>query len=148
MYNSLKAQITFGTFNVLDMQRRTQKIYAMGGLTEEQLDELYSLIAQKANPETERPETLKLIQTLFEQLGVLADRVKALESGNSEGGTDEGDTGEYPDWEPWNGLSNQYQPGAIVNHHDQLWQSVYNGQNVWEPGVVDERFWIHYTPEV
>ena len=147
MYNSLKAQITFGTFNVLDMQRRTQKIYAMGGLTEEQLDELYSLIAQKANPETERPETLKLIQTLFEQLGLLADRVKALESGNSEGGTDEGDTEEYPDWEPWNGLSNQYQPGAIVNHNDQLWQSVYNGQNVWEPGVVDERFWIHYTPE-
>lgn len=148
MYNSVKAQISYGKFSVQDMQRRIKKLYALGEFSEEQLDELYSLIAQKANPETERPETLKLIKTLFEQLGVLADRVKALESGNSEGGTDEGGTGEYHDWEPWDGLSDKYQPGAIVNHLDQLWQSVYTGQNVWEPGVVDERFWIRYTPEV
>lgn len=144
MFNSLKVKIAYGNFNVVDTQQRIKKLYALGDFSEEQLDELFSLIAEKANPETERPEMLKLIQALSEQLAALTDRVKVLESGNPEGGTDEGNTGEYPDWEPWNGLSNQYQPGAIVSHHDQLWQSVYNGQNVWEPGVVDERFWIKY----
>lgn len=146
MYNSLKTQITFGAFNVLDMQRRAQKIYAMGGLTEDQLDELLALIAEKANPDNERPELLALIQALSAKVDKLTLRVKALEAGDGESGADEGDISEYPDWQPWDGLNDQYQPGAIVAHVDQLWQSAYNGQNVWEPGTVDERFWVKYTP--
>lgn len=147
MYNSLKSQIIYGTFHVLDMQHRVQKIYALGGLSEENLDELLSLIAQKANPDAERPELLALIQTLSGKLDALTDRVKALESGKPEGGTDEGDTAVYPAWQPWDGFSQDYQPGAIVEHNGLLWQSVYSGQNVWEPGTVDARFWVKYTPE-
>lgn len=147
MYNSLKTQIVYSAFNVLNMQRRVKKLYALGEMDEDQLDELFALIAEKANPDNERPELLSLIQTLSAKVGELSLRVKALEVGAGEGGAEEEEPGEYPDWQPWDGLSDQYQPGAIVAHIGQLWQSAYNGQNVWEPGVVDERFWIHYTPE-
>lgn len=51
--------------------------------------------------------------------------------------------GEIKPWEPWDGLSDKYQPGAIVSHGGKVWESTYDGQNVWEPGAVgiDERFW-------
>ena len=147
MYNSLKTQISYGTFNVVDMQRRAKKLFALGELTETQLDDLFSLMAENANPDTERPELLNLIQSLFAKVDALSDRVKALESGNTDGDAADGDAGEYPEWKPWDGLSNQYQPGSIVRHNDQLWQSAFSGQNVWEPGTVGDQFWVKYTPE-
>lgn len=154
MFTLMKNTIDSGNYKFLDLQQRIARLYAMGNISEDELNDLMTMAVEKANPETERPEVLILIQTLSKKVESLTScvealtaRVKALESGDTSGGTDEGDTDEYPAWEPWDGLSNKYQPGAIVSHGDELWESVYSGQNVWEPGVVDERFWIHYTPE-
>lgn len=143
MFNILKSQISAGDFRVKDMRQRISRIYALGDLTEEQLDELLDLMAQKANPENERPETLALIHTLAEKVDHLTARVKELEKDHAQS-EDETPSGGYPDWEPWDGLSSQYQQGAVVRHTGQLWQSTYPGQNVWEPGTVDDRFWIKY----
>lgn len=154
MFTLMKSTINSGSYKFLDLQQRIARLYAMGNISEDELNELMTMAVEKANPETERPETLALIQTLSRKVGDLTScvesltaRVKALEGGETADGTDEGDIDEYPAWEPWDGLSDKYQPGAVVSHSDKLWESVYPGQNVWEPGVVDERFWIQYTPE-
>lgn len=144
MYDLLRLTIQSKNFKISEIQYRVKRLYATGDLTDEQLIELFSMIAENASPEVERPETLALIQTLSSKLEALTARVKALETG---GGTDEGGATEYPAWVPWDGLSNNYQCGAVVSHNNQLWQSTFSGQNVWEPGTVDERFWVIYTPE-
>lgn len=138
MYNIFKSRITTGGYKLADIQHRIKKLYAMGNLTDEQLDELLTVAQQNASADAERPEILSLIQNL-------ANRVEALEK--KQNSTEE-ETEGYEAWTPWNGISDDYQPGAIVSHNGQLWQSVHSGQNTWEPGTVGtESLWAAYTPD-
>lgn len=146
MYNIMKAQIGTGRFRLPDIRYKVKRLYSMGDLSEEQLDELLALADEKADPETERPELLALIQTLYGKVTDLETRVASMEENGTDGGNDIEIT-EYPVWEPWDGLSDNYQNGAVVWHNNKLWQSAYAGQNVWEPGIVDERFWVPYVAE-
>ena len=145
MFALMKNTINSGNFKFIDLQHRIAKLYAMGNLSETELDELLALAAEKATPDSERPELLQLILSLFAKVEALTARVKVLEKGNAA----DPDAGseDYPAWEPWDGLSNQYQPGTIVRHKEQLWKSTFQGQNVWEPGTVGSQFWTLYSPE-
>lgn len=152
MYDLIMSTINSGNYGFLELKEKIARLYAMGSITESQLEELLDLAVEKANPDTERPEVLSLIQNLYRKVTELtacveelSARLKNLETGGIPDYEEE-DTCEYPAWELWDGLSNQYQSGAIVSHKGALWQSTFNGQNVWEPGVVDDRFWVRYQP--
>ena len=129
MYDILKNRIHAGGFKLADIQARAKKLYATGDLTDEQLDELMQLSQQNAAPEAERPETLKMIRDL-------AERVSAVEKLLAQQGDTETETLVIEQWKPWDGVSKNYQHGAVVSHNGMQWQSVLNGQNVWEPGAV------------
>jgi len=46
-------------------------------------------------------------------------------------------------WQPWDGISNDYQLGAEVTHNGQTWTSTHPGQNTWEPGTTGtESLWV------
>ncbi len=141
MYNIFKSRIESGGYKLADIQHRVKKLYALGDLTDQQLDELLIMAQQYASADAERPEALALIQNL-------ANRVEALEKKQAGEDSPEGEMPEYEVWTPWNGISDKYQPGAIVSHNGQLWQSVHSGQNTWEPGSVGtESLWVKYSPE-
>lgn len=146
MFDLIKKTIQSGNYKFLELQQRIARLYAMGNISAEELDELMALAVEKTSPDQERPEMLDLVQTLSRKVDALAAEVAALRAGTS-GGDASGDPAEYPAWQPWDGLSDKYQPGSVVSHKGQLWESVYPGQNVWEPGTVDERFWKKYNPE-
>lgn len=148
MYNIFKNRISAGGYHLADIQHRIKKLYALGDLTEEQTDELLSMTQQHASADAERPETMLILKSL-------SDRIEAIEKKLETGETpSEGETGsdttveEYEPWKPWDGVSNKYQPGAIVTHNGKLWKSIHTGQNTWEPGTVGtERLWVEYTAE-
>lgn len=148
MVNLMKNAINFGNYKLADMQQRIARLYAMGNITHGELEELLNLAAEKANPDAERPELLNLVQTLSKKVDTLAAEVEALRAGNSDRNVQESNLCEHPSWQPWDGLSDKYQIRSIVSHKGQLWESAYPGQNVWEPGTVDERFWVKYNPEI
>lgn len=139
MYKVLKSVISAGGFKLAEMQYKVKKLYSIGDLTEEQMDELLSLSVNGISPDGERPEVMQMIRSL-------ADRIEALEKkveGSAEPGED--DPTEYEAWVPWDGISDKYQYGAIVSHKDKVWQSDYKGQNVWEPGAPGtETIWVVY----
>lgn len=139
MYDVIKSAIAAGGYKLADMQYKIKKLYVLGDLTEAEADELLLLASGGASADAERPEVMQMIQTLADKITALEDRVKALEDTPEEPETD------YPEWKPWDGISNEYQPGAIVKHKGEVWESTYNGQNVWEPGTVGENFWVKYT---
>ena len=141
MYDILKNRIHTGGYKLTDIQARAKKLYAMGDLTDEQLDELMALSQQNASPEAERPETLKMLQDM-------AERVSALEKKLEQQSDPETETPDIEAWKPWDGISNQYQPGSVVSHNGKVWKSVHAGQNTWEPGTVGtENLWVEYTPD-
>lgn len=140
MYEILKSVISAGGYKLADIQHKVKKLFVLGDLTEKQTDELLAMASGGVSVDAERPETLQLIQTLAEEIEALKERVTAL-----EGGKDEEET-TYPEWKAWDGISKDYQMGAIVSHNGELWQSVFNGQNVWMPGAPGtESLWVKYT---
>lgn len=150
MYSIIKQNIQNGGFKLSDIQHKAKKLYLMGDITEMQLDELINLASNAANPNNERPEQDAMLKTVYEMCLDLKARVKALEDGtDGESGESGGTETTYPDWKPWDGLSNDYVYGTILWHNDELWQSTYQGQNVWEPGApgIDERYWVKYDPD-
>lgn len=149
MYDIMKNTISKGGYKLDEMQHRIKRLFLLGDITEEQMDELLNMAIDKATVDAERPETLAMIHTLAEMIAAVEARVKALEGGNDSGGNDdsgEEEQPEYPHWKPWDGISTNYQYGAIVWHNGELWISVFDGQNVWEPGAVGtDNLWQKYT---
>lgn len=141
MFDVIKSAIAAGGYKLADMQYKIKKLYVLGDLTEAEMDELLALAAGGVSTDAERPETLEMIRSLDAKISALDERVKVLEGQPDAPNVPEG---EYPAWKLWDGISNEYQPGAIVKHKDKVWISTFQGQNVWEPGTVGEQFWKEY----
>lgn len=140
MYEVIKSVIDAGNFKLADVQHKIKKLWLLGDLTEEQMDQLLASAYRAVNPEAERPAVLEMLQALAAQVKALTARVDEITGGPAAPDVTPG----YPAWEPWNGMDDRYQKGAIVNHKDADWISVYEGQNVWEPGTVGDQFWVRY----
>ncbi|MDO4739486.1 MAG: hypothetical protein Q4A66_02355 [Eubacteriales bacterium] len=137
MYDVMRNIILSQTLPMQEIQRRIDVFFAEGKLTEAEKAELEALAFENQTTDAERAELTKRVDELAAKVSELEARVAALEGE---------EPGEYPEWKPWDGVSDEYQPGAIVWHNDKLWLNVLeNMQNVWEPGVADERYWVEYT---
>lgn len=148
MYEIMRSKIANGNYKLHEVQTRIKRLFLLGDLTEEQLDELMAMAVNGASADAERPENEQLIDVLAAKIADLEARVKVLESGGNSGTDDsEGEEQtEYPEWKPWDGISKDYEYGAIVSHNGELWESIFNGQNVWEPGAVGtDALWRKYT---
>lgn len=139
MHEIIKNVIAAGGYKLAEIQHKVKKLYILGDLTEEQLDELLVLAQRNASAENERPETISMLRKLADRVAVLEQRLDA-QDGSGE------PTSEYEAWTPWDGISTNYQQGAVVSHNGKLWQSAHPGQNTWEPGTVGtDNLWVEYS---
>lgn len=136
MADILRRVINGGGLALSQVSERIETMYISGRINAEERDELTGLMHEKAKPENEAGDYKALYQALAEKYNELDARVKALEGKDATGG-------EYPAWQPWDGVSDKYQHGDVVTHNGKVWRSVYEGHNVWEPGAlgIDERYW-------
>lgn len=144
MYEIIKNVITAGGYKLTEIQYKVKKLYILGDLTEAQMDELMSLAAAGVSSDAERPEVLDMLRRLSQRIDAHDERLAALEGGT----TDTEEPAGYEEWATWDGVSDKYQQGTIVSHNGKLWQSIFKGQNVWEPGTAGtENLWVEYTGE-
>lgn len=133
MYEIMRNVILAQDTPVEELQRRIDTFYAEGKLTEEEKRGLEALVFSCQTPDAERAELSERVDALAAKVSDIEKRVATLEGA---------EPGEYPEWVPWDGVSMDYQPGAIVMHNGKRWLNVLEGmQNVWEPGVADDRYW-------
>ncbi len=145
IYNLIKDVINSRNFKLEEMRTKISKCYVTGDISEEEHTELLSLLSENVNPSAERPDWLAVSKMFSDRMTALEERVKALEQGDE---TTPENTNPYEKWNAWDGISDKYQLGVIVEHNGILYQSVYNGQNVWEPGTVGtEVLWVVYESE-
>ena len=138
MFGNLRRVILSGRYRLSEMAEKINVMWGESLITGEERDELLRLAEERLNPQTEAPELSAAYVRLLERVNALEARVLALEGGGEEpsGG------GEWPAWEPWDGVSDRYQTGAQVEHNGVKYVSVYAGQNVWEPGAAGtENLW-------
>lgn len=139
MINIIKSVIMAGGYKLHEVQRKIKKLYAMGDITEAEMDELLSLAADGVSTDAERPEVLEMVKALSAKINELTERVSALEGGGEQPGAED----EIPDWKPWDYISDDYQYGSTVRHKGDVYDSFYEGQNVWEPGTQGtEKLWV------
>lgn len=146
MYEIVKNVIMSGNFKLADMQKKIDTLWVQSDLTEEQRTELIALMREHLNPETEMPEALQMCRALKEEVETLKERVTKLENG---GATPEPPVGVVvPVWEPWDGISNKYQYGAVVTIDQKYYIDTFQGQNTWMPGSMGtEGLWKEISKE-
>ena len=136
MFEIFKSMISAGGYKLTDIQHKIKKMHLLGDLSEAEMDTLLRMASGGVSTDAERPETLNLIHSLSEKISALEERVNALEGTETE-------TPEYAEWKPWDGISKDSQLGAMVTHNGELWESVFEGQNVWEPGALGtDSMWV------
>ena len=143
MYNLIESVIRAGGYKLSEVQHKAKKLYLMGDITEEELDRLLQMASDGVNTDAERPETLEMLRNLSLRISELEARMAA-----NDDPVEPDAPAEYEAWEPWDGLSDKYQKGDRVTHGGKVWESVFDGQNVWEPGTAGtEALWIEYGVE-
>ena len=151
MYEILKAVIIAGNVSVSILTHKVDMAWADGKITDEQKLELEKLIFEYKNPEAEAPELEELYKRLESKVKDLEAKQADLESRLIilEGGDVPSEPSTIvPAWEPWDGITDQYQYGTAVTHSDRYWLNVLQGMlNTWEPGTVDERYWKEISKE-
>ena len=156
MYEIIKAVIQSGAFVVSDITQKINALWVESKLTDEERQELSEMMIDYINPNTQAPELKELYLQLREELGAVKEEVGTLKAEVAElkgtGGTEPGPEPEItiPKWKPWDGISTDYQAGAVVEHNGKYYQNTLEGmQNTWEPGSagVDERYWKEITKE-
>lgn len=143
IFTSMRSVINSGSMSIAQISDRIETMYIHGRLNSDERAELVELMYNKARPDAELGDYKKLYEALAIRFNELEARVAALE-GHTDDGVDGEEVITYPAWRPWDGVSKDYEKGAVVIHNGTVWESVYDGQNVWEPGAVgiDERFWV------
>lgn len=136
MFDTLRAVVLSRTLPVAELYRRVDVFYAEGKLTEAEKTELDQMIFDNQTPDAEKAAMEQRFAVLVGRIDALEQRVAAFESGGAPVAP-----ADYPEWRPWDGVSGDYVPGAIVRHNGILYENALNMQNVWEPGTVDERYW-------
>ena len=132
MYDIVKNVIISGDFRLSDMQTKIDTLWVQGDLTEDERNELIANYQTICQTGIRSSRTDRIVKQLLAKYESLDERVTKLENG---GVTPEPPTGvEIPVWEPWDGISDQYQYGAVVTVDQKYYISVHQGQNTWMPG--------------
>lgn len=156
MYSILKSIIMSQKEPNDTLYHKINVAWANGDITDEEKIELEQLVFQYQNPQVQAPDLAKLYSLLSEKCNAMSDEIEALKASveKLQSGTEpdapQGDQVKIQKWEPWDGISTDYQTGAVVKHKGKYYQDVLEGmQNTWEPGVagVDERYWKEITKE-
>lgn len=146
MYEIVKNVIMSGNFKLSDMRKKIDTLWVQGDLTEEQRTELIALMKNYLNPETESPEQVELYKQILAKYADHEERITRLENGGVEPEPPVGI--EVPVWEPWDGVSDRYQYGAVVAIDQKYYISIYQGQNTWMPGSMGtESLWKEISKE-
>lgn len=160
MYSILKSIIMSQKEPNDTLYHKINVAWANGDITDEQKIELEQLVFQYQNPQVQAPDLADLYNRLSEKINAMSEEIEILKASVEKlqsGGTDPADPEEpqdkpvkIPKWEAWDGISTDYQTGAVVKHKGKYYQNVLEGmQNTWEPGTtgVDERYWKEITKE-
>lgn len=158
MYSILKSIIMSQKESNDALYHKINVAWANGDITDEEKIELEQLVFRYQNPQVQAPDLAELYNRLSEKCNVMSEEIEILKASVEKlqsGGTDPADPEEpqevkIPKWEAWDGISDKYQTGAVVEHSGKYWQNVLEGmQNTWEPGAtgVDERYWKEITKE-
>ena len=147
----LENVIKSGKFDLARATNQIEEGYISGEYSEEERAEQLTLRDQHLMPENHAPALLETYKRLEAKYAELEKRVSELEKKGTEepespeaGEETPEDVVTYPAWEAWDGIpGSAYKYGDKVTHNGVIYESRYQGENVWEPGAIGtESLWV------
>ena len=136
MYNHFRGEINRGGYDLTEMLDRLTVVFATGGLTAEQLEELRGIAGEKADPVDSLGPIEDRFDTVLQKLAELEARVAALETAGTEptepGEEPEEPEDDIPEWVQPLGAHDAYKLGDLVRFEGKVYKSVLPA-NVWSP---------------
>ena len=120
MYEIIKVIIQSGNFIVSDITRKIDTLWAESKLTDEERQQLSEMMIDYINPNTQAPELKELYLQLKEEVAILKEEVAELK-GAEETEPGPGLETTIPKWKLWDGISTDYQAGAVVEHNGKYY---------------------------
>ena len=131
MYNIIKDVLNKGSYELVDIMNKINKLWVENTLTEEERDELVNLARNNANPENSYAENTQQIANLWEYYQHLDIRLSKLENGQ---GTTEPELEEWPQYVQPTGAHDAYKAGNKVMFQGKKYICKMDGC-VWDPLV-------------
>lgn len=131
MYDVVKDVINEGTYELVDICIKINKLWVESVLSEEQRDELVELARSKAVPDNSYAENKEQINLLWRALEDITTRITALEN---EGGVEPPTVEEYPEYVQPTGAHDAYNTGDKVTFQGKKYICKMDNC-VWDPLV-------------
>ena len=132
MFKEVTAVIAAGGYDLADLLRRIDVLYAGGRLTDEEREALVGEARDKAEPDAQLP-------SLTERVGALELRVAALEQGTYQPSEPEGDP-EWPEYVRPTSKDEYYRKGDKVTFEGAHY--VCNKNNVTASPAENPKSWV------
>lgn len=144
MYEIVKSVIKTKNYELSEMLTKINTFWVQGELTDEHYTELVEMARENALPENSYADVYAIVKNLYSEIDVLKVRMKALEEGSSEGGSDE--TDEYPEYVSPTGSHDAYYAGAKMTFDGKKYICIApeGVAVVWNPDVMPG-YWQEVT---
>ena len=136
MYEVFKNVILSGRYELSDMLKKIDTMWIQGDISEEQKTELVGLAQDYAKPENSYEPLQNQIDSLFKNLGemanelkVVTDRVSKLEGSEV---VPEPPAEEYPQYKQPSGKHDAYNKGDKITYNGKKYECIKNNV-VWNP---------------
>lgn len=139
MYSVIKDVITKGSYELVDILNKINKLWVENALTEEERDELVNLARTNANPDNSYAPLQKQIEEVYKEITSLKGlidgldaRVLAIEKGSPQEPIDPPVEEEYPEYKQPTGAHDAYNVGDKITFEGKKYECLINGC-VWNP---------------
>ena len=134
MYDEITKIISGGSYELADLLRRIDVLYAGGRLTEEERTALIDAARENADPEASMAPVLSRVEALEEGRVEVEARLAALEGGEGGGETGPEPPEEWPEYVQPPGAHDAYHVGDKITWGGKRWTCKMDGC-VWDPGA-------------
>lgn len=132
MYSVIKDVITKGSYELVDILNKINKLWVENALTEEERDELVNLARTNAVPDNSYAENTQQIANLWEYYQQLDSRITALENNSGTVEPTEPEE-EWPEYRQPSGAHNAYNAGDKITFTDGNRYICQMDNCVWDP---------------
>ena len=139
MFETLQTLINAGDYDLIDLSERIKTLYAMGELTEEEMEQLLDSAAANANQDAMLPDMSERVGALETRMAAVEERVGKLETGGVEPSEPEEPADEWPEWVRPTSKDTQYRKGDKVTFNGRHYLCVKN--NVSSSPDEDPKRW-------
>lgn len=139
MFDTIQTIINGGDYDLADLSERIKTLYALGELSNEEMEQLLEQAQDNANQDSMLPDMSERVGALETRIAAVEERVGKLEAGGVGPVESEGPVDEWPEWVRPTSKDTQYRKGDKVTFNGRHYTCVKN--NVSSSPDEDSKSW-------